>query len=199
MVFDKKNTLPKRQGSAVEGQQIPGYPETLKDIHTPESGLERLGELTRSEGARYKTEKKKASLRRTSLHPDRGERCRPTYPLGQWARWPELESEVHWAGQPAGRRSEAELLVPIFQVKTPVRGTPSKHSATGISTVLDLQLTEKRTHLTRSVRTSDSSDPDHLFATNPNKTPLGPVLGYLPIAGNFGQREKAAKGGKDWS
>ena len=53
--------------------------------------------------------------------------------------------------------------------------SPSTRSATGITTGLDLQLSvEQQEDLARPVRTSDSSDPDHLFPINLNETPTGP-------------------------
>ena len=53
--------------------------------------------------------------------------------------------------------------------------SPPARSATGITTCLDLQLSEEQQRdLPRPVRTPDSSDPDHLFPINLNETPKGP-------------------------
>ena len=92
--------------------------------------------------------------------------------------------------KPADQCRGAELSVLISHDRAPVRETPPSCSATGVSTGPDLQLPEDSQHLESPVRTSGSSDPDHLFPTNPNETPTGPKAGGLTL------RKRSEKGNR---
>ena len=147
---------------------------TWRRTHALEGDRERSAAHPRSEGARNKARWGGTPTGRASLRPVERDSGDQLYPLGQWTEWSTPQHDVH-DQEPADQDSDVELSSPLIPYRASVWESPSACSATGITTGLDLQLSEEQQRdLARPVRTPDSSDPDHLFPINPNETPSGP-------------------------